>query len=269
LTGERPVRAAGAPARSLVVWPESAVPFLLTERPDALARIADVLEPGEMLVAGAARMEPAEAGAEPRYYNSVYLIDDAGEILDAADKVHLVPFGEYLPFQAQLEALGINQLTQLPGGFSAGGRTRLLDVAGWPSVLPLICYEIIFQDEVDGDLAARSGAIVNVTNDAWYGRTPGPYQHLRQAQLTAVALGLPLIRAANTGISVVDDGYGRTRAALALGSTGVVASALPDALPQTYFATYGNRTFGIIWLLTLFVCVAFRWFEWRQHRLTL
>ncbi|WP_156386828.1 apolipoprotein N-acyltransferase [Aureimonas sp. Leaf454] len=280
LTAERPEEGlagggAGEPLlpaperKTLVVWPESALPFLLTDRPDALTRIAEVLRPNEMLLAGAVRVEPADDGREPRYYNSIFAIDDEGQIIHAADKVHLVPFGEYLPFQAQLEALGISQLTQLPGGFSAAGRTRLLDVVGWPSVLPLICYEIIFQDEVDAALVEQAGAIVNVTNDAWYGRTPGPYQHLRQAELTAVAFGLPLIRAANTGISVVTDGYGRTMDALALNATGVVATGLPDRLPRTNFAIYENTYFWVILALAMMVCVALRWYEWRQQRLTL
>ncbi|KQT64316.1 MULTISPECIES: apolipoprotein N-acyltransferase [unclassified Aureimonas] len=272
LTGQRPAPPDGAPAnpdaKTIVLWPESSLPFLLTERPDALARIAEVLQPNELLLAGAVRVEPAGESQEPRYYNSVLAIDGEGQILDAADKVHLVPFGEYLPFQETLEASGIRQLTDLPGGFSAGARPRALEIVGWPVVLPLICYEIIFQDEVDRSLVARAGAIVNVTNDAWYGRTPGPYQHLRQAELTAVALGLPLVRAANTGISVVTDAYGRTREALALGSTGIVTSELTVRSPSTHFAIYENRPFWIGWAAVLMVCVGLRWFEWRNERLT-
>jgi apolipoprotein N-acyltransferase len=235
------------PSRTLVIWPESAFPFLLTDRPDAIARLADVLQPGETLIAGAARVEYVPAG-RPLVYNSVYVIDDNGEIRDARDKVHLVPFGEYLPFQAFLESLGFRQLAKLPGGFSAGPERRLVPLEGLPSFLPLICYEIIFQDEIKATDGA--GFIVNVTNDAWYGATPGPYQHLRQAEISAVAFGLPLVRSANTGISVVSDGYGRVVEGLALGSAGVVASGLPQALPPTIFSRQGNVLFWYLFATT-------------------
>ncbi|WP_152046673.1 apolipoprotein N-acyltransferase [Aureimonas psammosilenae] len=232
----------GGAGRTLIVWPESAFPFFLTERPDAVARLADAIEPGEMLLAGAARPEVLP-GAEPLYFNSVYLIDDNGEILDARDKLHLVPFGEYLPFEDFLKnRLGLRQIVEMPGGFTAGASRKPLAVPGLPPLLPLICYEIIFQDEID-TTSGRPGAILNVTNDAWYGRTPGPWQHLRHAELSAVAFGLPLVRAANTGISVVTDPYGVLREGLALGSAGAIETALPAALPPTIFAVYGNLAF--------------------------
>ena len=241
--------AAEPPMRSLVIWPESAFPFLLTDRPDAIARLAEVLQPGETLIAGAARME-AVAGEPTRYYNSIYVIDDNGEIVDARDKLHLVPFGEYLPFQSFLEGLGISQLAQLPGGFSAGAERRSVPLSGAPAFLPLICYEIIFQDEIDRDAAGAPGFIVNVTNDAWYGRTPGPYQHLRHSEITAVALGLPLVRSANTGISVVNDSYGRVVDGLALGSAGTVVSRLPAAIASTIFSRHGNAAFWYLFAVT-------------------
>nr|WP_246191133.1 apolipoprotein N-acyltransferase [Aureimonas leprariae] len=230
--------------RTLVIWPESAFPFILTERPDAVARLADALGTGETLLAGAVRLD-ASPGAEPRYYNSVYAIDENGEIVAAADKVHLVPFGEYVPFEGFLKnVLGLRQLAELPGGFSAGAARQSIALPGLGPLLPLICYEAIFGDEIAAR-GERPAAIVNVTNDAWYGRTPGPYQHLRQAELTAVSLGLPLIRAANTGISVVTDPYGRPLDGLALGSAGTIEAALPAALPVTPFAKWGNFMFWI------------------------
>jgi apolipoprotein N-acyltransferase len=230
--------------KTLIVWPESSVPFLLTERPDAIGRLAAALAPGEILVAGAARAERRD-DAEPRYYNSVYVIDDEGIIVDARDKTHLVPFGEYLPFQAFLESLGLRQLAELPGGFSAGAERSPVRLPGLPAFLALICYEIIFQDEIDRSPADRPGFIVNVTNDAWYGRTPGPYQHLRQAEMTAVALGLPLVRSANTGISVVTDAYGRVVDGLALGSAGTIEVLLPGKISSTLFSRWGNRAFWL------------------------
>lgn len=272
LTETRPEPAAGdaaaaAPpfARTLVIWPESAFPFLLTDRPDALARLSGALLPGETLIAGAARAERVE-GAATRYYNSVYVIDETGEIVDARDKVHLVPFGEYLPFQDMLESYGFTQLAHLPGGFSAGATRRPVTLPGAPSFLPLICYEIIFQDEIDasGEGAPRPGFIVNVTNDAWYGATPGPYQHLRHSELTAVALGLPLVRSANTGISIVNDAYGLVVEGLSLGSAGTVEVSLPASILPTSFARFGNLPFWCGFAMTWLIACGFAIKDARQ-----
>ncbi|WP_372338771.1 apolipoprotein N-acyltransferase [Mangrovibrevibacter kandeliae] len=240
-------------ARRLVIWPESSVPFILTERPDALARIAEALSPGDTLIAGLTRLEEGTDPADPRIYNSIDVISDTGEILDARDKVHLVPFGEYIPFEGLLRRWGFGDLGELPGGFSAGASqgTIALDVVKF---LPLICYEIIFQDEV-ADHLDRSAAdvIVNVTNDAWFGHTPGPYQHVRQAQLTSIAYGLPLIRSANTGISLVEDAYGRPLQGLSLGSAGVIDTELTDLSAATIFSKCRNLPFlcflAITWML--------------------
>src|SRR5690606_16995013 len=114
------------------------------------------------------------------------------EIRAAYDKVHLVPFGEYVPFRGLLERLGVRQLIALPGGFSPGTRLRTLTVPGVPPVGPLICYEVIFPGAVV-DPAERPGWLLNVTNDGWYGNTPGPYQHFLQARVRAVEEGLPLV----------------------------------------------------------------------------
>ncbi len=236
--------------RRLVVWPESAFPFVLTERPDAVARLAETLAPNDTLLAGAMRVEAS--GGEPRFYNSLYVIGEDGAVEAAGDKLHLVPFGEYLPFQPLLESWGITQLTELPGGFSPGAVRRPLRAGeGGPRFLPLICYEIIFQDEIDVPADERPEFILNVTNDAWYGMTPGPYQHLRQAELTAVAFGLPLVRAANTGISAVTDSAGRPVAGLRLGETGTVEAALPLAGAPTLFSQYRNLPFAILLLASI------------------
>lgn len=191
----------------IIVWAETSVPFILTDNPDALLRIADVLEEGQVLVAGAVRAEDNGSGQSPRYYNSIYVIDDKGQITGASDKVHLVPFGEYMPFQSILESWGIDPVA-MPGGFSAAATRTVLTMPGGQSLYPLICYEAIFPGEID---AAASGAdaLLNVTNDAWFGNTPGPYQHFHQARLRAVETGLPMIRVANSGISALVDPQGR------------------------------------------------------------
>ena len=218
---------AGAKKPSLIVWPETAVPFLFTQRPDALARIGAVLDPGQMLLTGAVRVE-GNLLDRPRYYNSVLAINDQGEITDAVDKVHLVPFGEYLPFENLLNSLGIQKLVDMPGPFVAGTERHPIRLPDGMKALPFICYEVIFPGMGEKE-AARSDLIVNVTNDAWFGDTPGPYQHLRQAELRAVELGLPMVRAANNGISAVIDAHGRILDAFALDAKGALDVALPVA----------------------------------------
>jgi apolipoprotein N-acyltransferase len=216
--------AKGATKPELIVWPETAVPFLFTERPDALAKLGEALDKGQLLLTGAVRAEGG-TGAGARFYNSVLAINDAGEIADAVDKLHLVPFGEYVPFQRLLGRLGVDKLVELPGQFSAGTDRHTIKLPNGAAALPFICYEIIFPGE--GDREARSAdLIVNVTNDAWFGNTPGPYQHFRQAEVRAVELGLPLVRAANNGISAVVDAHGRVLDALAINAVGVIDASL-------------------------------------------
>jgi apolipoprotein N-acyltransferase len=218
---------AGGRRPDIVVWPETAVPFILTDNPDALARIAEVLQDGQVLVTGAVRLEDAGAGLPPRYYNSVYMIDDRGQIVGAADKVHLVPFGEYLPFEDLLSRWGLNAIAaSMPGGFSAAANRSVLTLPGGRTLYPLICYEAIFPDEI-GSAALGSAALLNITNDAWFGETPGPYQHFQQARLRAVETGIPMIRAANSGISAVIDGRGNVVQGLSLGARGFFDTILP------------------------------------------
>jgi apolipoprotein N-acyltransferase len=221
-----PIAADGSKPQ-LILWPETSVPFLFTERPDALVAIGDLLGEGQMLMAGAVRAEGAAvSGGDVRYYNSVVAINDRGEIVDAVDKVHLVPFGEYLPFQDMLASLGIEKMVQFPMDFSAGSQRHAVNLGEGVRAVPFICYEIIFPDLVARD-TATSDLIINVTNDAWFGDTPGPYQHFRQAQIRAVERGQPLVRAANTGISGYIDNRGRVVDALAINSSGVLDVTVP------------------------------------------
>lgn len=241
----------GLSGTSLLVWPETAFPFLLTERRDALASLSAMIPDGTVLAAGAVRVEQPAAGQKrEKAFNSVYTIDTAGEITGAADKVHLVPFGEFLPFQDLAESLGLQQLTELRGGFEAGSGRALLDAGAARKFLPMICYEIIFPGRVLNG-AGRPAFILNLTNDAWFGMTPGPYQHWRQAVLRGVEEGLPVVRSANSGISSVTDPMGRVVAMVPLGVRGVVDSGIPVALTHTLFATYGNVLF--VALLAVFI----------------
>jgi apolipoprotein N-acyltransferase len=236
-----------------LIWPEAAFPFFLTREPDALAQIASLLQPKTELITGAVRAAPTPDGERvTRAYNSVYVVDADGSIRGVYDKVHLVPFGEYLPFQNLLERIGLMQLTKVAGGFLSGDRRRAMDVAGAPKVLPLICYEAIFPgDSVPP--GERPGWIVNVTNDGWFGMSSGPYQHFQQARALAIAEGLPLVRAANTGISAVIDPVGRTINLLPLGVEGVFDSRLPHALGPTTYVNFGGYALILSLVVSLII----------------
>jgi apolipoprotein N-acyltransferase len=229
-----------------LIWPESAFPFFLTREADALAQIAALLPEGTVLITGGIRApEAVPSEAVTRAYNSIYVIDHDGSVLSVYDKVHLVPFGEYLPFQDQLERLGLMQLTKIRGGFIPGDRRRSLSVPRAPNVLPLVCYEIIFPGQAV-PRGERPGWLVNLTNDGWFGASPGPYQHFQQARLRAIEEGLPLVRAANTGISAVIDPLGRVIKALPLATEGVLDSALPQPLSPTPYARMGDGAAGLM-----------------------
>jgi apolipoprotein N-acyltransferase len=229
-----------------LIWPESAFPFFLTREPDALAAIAALLPEGTVLITGAVRPpETVPTAAVTRAYNSIYVIDHDGSILSVYDKVHLVPFGEYLPFQDFLEQLGLLALTKVRGGFIPGDRRRALSVPRAPDVVPLVCYEAIFPGEVTPS-GERVGWMVNLTNDGWFGMSTGPYQHLQQARMRAIEEGLPLVRAANTGISAVIDPLGRIIKSLPLGSEGVLDASLPRPLAPTVYARIGDGLAGLL-----------------------
>jgi apolipoprotein N-acyltransferase len=224
-----------------LIWPESAFPFFLTRDAEALAQIAALLPAGAVLITGAVRApEGVPDAAITRAYNSIYIIDHDGSILSVYDKVHLVPFGEYLPFQ---------QITKLRGGFIPGDRRHILNVPRAPNVLPLICYEIIFPQAVAR--GERPGWMVNLTNDAWFGASPGPYQHLQQARIRAIEQGLPLVRAANTGISAVVDPVGRILESLPLGTEGVLDAGLPRSTTLTPYARMGDLPTGLVLAVTV------------------
>ncbi len=240
-----------------LIWPESAFPFILSRDAQALVEITDFLRGGATLVTGAARVEDF-GGRRPRYFNSIEIIDRAGLSHERYDKQHLVPFGEYMPFESVLQSTGVTQFVHIPGGFAAGAGRRVLHVPGLPDAMPLICYEAIFPIEI-GDLfskATRPEWMLNVTDDAWFGQTPGPYQHYAQARLRAIELGLPLVRAANSGISAVIDGLGRETVSSRLGAEDVLDAELPKALAPTWQARFGSLGAALIALFLLSASLA-------------
>jgi apolipoprotein N-acyltransferase len=241
-----------------LIWPESAFPFLLARDPQALAQIAELLHGGTTLITGAARVaEPIPGDRRTHYFNSLQVVDRHGALLDRYDKRHLVPFGEYLPFGDFFDSFGVTQFIHFPGGFDAGVGPAILHIPGLPDALPLICYEAIFPQEI-GSLfrpADRAAFMLNVTDDAWFGVTPGPHQHFAQARLRAIEQGLPLVRAANTGVSAVVDGLGRVIAQLPLGVEGVLDAALPTPRPPTFFSRFGALAPLAIWLIFLAVAL--------------
>ena len=243
---------------SVIIWPETAVPYILTKTPGALAQIADTLTIGQTLLAGAVRLEESVNGEADKFYNTIYVINDEGQIIGSSDKHHLVPFGEYLPFENILRSIGFTPIAETFGGFSAATTQRVLELSNNLSLLPLICYEAIFPKySYNNDTSLD--ALINLTNDAWYGNTPGPHQHLRQAQLRAVETGLPLIRSGNNGISVVTDARGRIIDGMALNFVGTLDIVLPGSRKALFSPAQRNITFlSIIFLCFMMAVVCFR-----------
>jgi len=229
----------------LLLWPESAFPGYLDEESGVLDRIANLLPEGSVLLTGAQTREPNENGI--RYKNSVLAIDASGRIVARYAKHHLVPFGEYVPLRG---VLPFQRLTASIGDFTPGPGPETIDLPGLPSVGLSICYEAIFPGWIV-ETGHRPSWLFNATNDAWFGASLGPHQHLASARMRAVEEGLPMIRAANTGISAVIDGYGRIEVRLELSETGVLDARLPGALPPTLYSIYGQ----IVFLLVLATCV--------------
>lgn len=226
----------------LIVWPETALPYRLDRAGPVLAQIAGAAE-GVPVVTGINRRENG------RNHNSLIVVGADGQPGEIYDKVRLVPFGEYIPFGQLARLLGLRSFAARDGyGFSPGEQVRLIDT-GLGRALPLICYEAIFPGHGRG--LERPDYLLQITNDAWFGTVSGPYQHLDQARFRAVEQGLPLVRAANTGVSVVIDPAGRIVESLELGEAGFVDVVVPKGLPVTLYARIGDIPVAIFLLLTL------------------
>ena len=239
-----------------LIWPESAFPFLLARDGAALAAISESLRSGTVLITGAARLDENDRGDGRRhFFNSILTLDRRGLLPERYDKRHLVPFGEYLPFARLFERVGLTQFVHMPGGFDPGVGGDRLHVPGLPTARALVCYEAIFPNErgAPSDETDPPRWLLNVTDDAWFGLTAGPPQHFAQARLRAIETGLPLVRAANTGVSAVIDGRGRILAEAPLGAEAVLDSPLPEPLPPTWQRRWGSATAALIGLFLLAV----------------
>ncbi|MBU2942971.1 apolipoprotein N-acyltransferase [Shimia thalassica] len=228
---------AGPVRPDLIVWPETAVPVALNYADSTLAAMSDAAS-GVPVVFGVNRFDGE------RIYNSAGVLAPDGSVSQIYDKHHLVPFGEYIPLGDMLARIGIHGMAARNGkGFSAGPGPELLDLGALGRALPLICYEVVFPQDVLS-VSERPDFLLQLTNDAWFGNFSGPYQHLQQARMRAIETGLPLIRAANTGVSAVVDPKGRLTAQLALNTAGHLDAVLPSAQPQTLYARSGDLPLG-------------------------
>jgi apolipoprotein N-acyltransferase len=243
---------AGNVTATHVIWPETATPFFVAN--DAVRRrvMTAAVPPGGLLLTGSIRT--TRRGTRPfRVWNSFHAVDGAAKLIATYDKFHLVPFGEYIPLPGFLR---VSKLTVGRTDFSAGPGPRTLTLPGLPPVSPLICYEAIFPGQVT-EPGNRPRWLLNLTNDAWFGNSSGPYQHFAATRFRAVEEGLPLVRSANTGISAVVDAYGRVTARLGLGVEGVIDSPLPAALAApTPYARFGNP----VLLVLMFITAIAGWF---------
>jgi apolipoprotein N-acyltransferase len=248
---ERLLTLTAAPGREWIthtIWPESALPFILEGAPRANEILAGILRDDAVLLMGAVRFERVEGEERRRAFNTLHVMDGEGRVIDSYDKHHLVPFGEYVPLAWLLEPLGIEKITAGAGSFTAGSGPRVLNLPHGPSVSPLICYEGIFP-HIAVPRATRPGFIVNVTDDTWFGKQVGPYQHFVKARLRAIEQGLPVMRAANNGVSAVIDAHGRVLDSLGIDVVDVIDSPLPVALAPTPYARFGDLGFALLMLL--------------------
>ncbi len=228
----------------LIVWPETAVPMMLDKAGPAIERITDAVA-GVPVVLGIQRRDGW------RVHNSLVVLDGSGEVTDIYDKHHLVPFGEYVPLGNFMARFGLTTYSARHGfGYSPGPGARIVEIGSLGKVLPLICYEAIFPQDVAA-APERPSWMLQITNDAWFGQLSGPYQHLAQARLRAVEQGLPMVRVANTGVSAAINARGAVEAYLPLGEAGHIDVDLPSPLPPTLYSRTGDSAVSFALMLLL------------------
>ena len=216
---------AGEKQADLLIWSESAYPYVMEDQSPPIQYITrEVVPQGSYLLTGAVRFD-----AKQNIYHGLSVVKPDGTIAAQYDKVKLVPFGEFMPFRS---ILPIQKITHGMQDFSAGKHGQTVSLPQTPEFLPLICYEVIFPEMSEAPKDRHPQWLLNLTNDGWYGESTGPYQHFYIAKMRAVEQGLPMVRAANNGISAVIDAYGRTVAELPLNAVGALEARLPK--PSAY-----------------------------------
>ncbi|NQV57212.1 MAG: apolipoprotein N-acyltransferase [Rhodospirillales bacterium] len=246
---------------SHIIWPETAVPLFLNTNPPAVRALSMVVPDGGALLTGAVRLVRNASGGV-KIWNSLHIIDGAAEFKGTYDKHHLVPFGEYVPFN---KILKLSKLTAGRTDFSAGVGSSVLQIPGAPPVSPLICYEAIFPGAVISDAVTRPGWMLNITNDAWFGASSGPYQHFAAVRFRAVEEGMPLVRVANTGLSGVIDSYGRVKVKTRLNQRIAVNSKLPKSIAsRTVYSRIGNISLVMILFVYIAVFPGIFYFDSKQ-----
>jgi len=243
----------GADRISHIIWPETAAAYFLGNDPELRKSLGGLVAGNGVLITGAPRTTPTRQ-TPFKVWNSVLALDNKGDIVGTYDKFHLVPFGEYVPFRNILGLFGIERLVAGRGDFQRGPGPRTLELPGLPPVSPLICYEAIFPGEVK-DPDHRPDWMLNLTNDAWFGMTAGPHQHLAMTRMRAIEEGIAMVRVANTGISAIIDPLGRVRNSIGLGVSGVLDGTLPRPVAEaTLYSRYADRTALVVFLIALAVC---------------
>lgn len=237
LDGERPL--------NLIIWPEASVPSFIEKYPILKDAIADVAPENGYVLVGGPRSDDYNDSQTKKIYTSSFAISSDRKVLDTFDKTHLVPFGEYMPFK---DYLPIKKLTPGEMDYSPGEGLKAIHLDGIPSFTPLICFEAIFPGKVTPS-SERPEWLLNQTNDAWYGNSTGPYQHLQIVRVRAIEEGLPLIRSANNGISAVIDPYGRILSQLGLDDIGFVDFELPKPIEPTFYSHYKEKPYFILLVL--------------------
>jgi apolipoprotein N-acyltransferase len=262
-----PRRPGGITEVTHLIWPESAVRFLIDESDVAKAELERLLAGRTVLITGALRRDLArlDEDGEPAVHNSIITFDGQARVVARYDKWRLVPGGEFLPFEWLLKPLGFRKVVTVPGSFRAGPGPITQMVPGAPPAGLLVCYETIFPHGLV-DLRQRPSWLINVTNDGWFGRSTGPYQHLAQARLRAIEQGLAVVRAANTGISAVVDPVGRIVEQLPLEAAGVIDSGLPRALPQTLYGRFGDAWLVMLCAASLLLALGLNYRQPRRTR---
>jgi apolipoprotein N-acyltransferase len=237
------------PEPTLIVWPESIVPFLIDESGEGKRELGNMLGGKKILLTGAVRRS-SPIDKNPNYYTSIIAFDGDGEVIGTYDKHHLVPGGEYLPLAWLLEPLGFRKVVNVPESFSEGVGPSVISIENVGRVAMQICYEAIFPETIP-NWNKRPDWLLNVTNDGWFGRSAGPYQHLAQLRMRAIEQGVGIIRVANTGISAVLDSTGGYVMQSPIGSVFVSDSRIPKSFEWTVYSIWGDGgvavlNFGIV-----------------------